>query len=98
MKKTRRSIGGFAILALILLPLAFSPAVAMPNGTETIITTDTTGSFQKNPAIDGTLMAWDDQRAGGGVTIIYAYDLQTGNEYPVLPIPPLPTSGRQHPP
>jgi beta propeller repeat protein len=82
--------GGFTGLlfpALICLSLLGFPAGALPNGTETIITTDTPGSIQQNPVLDVTLIVWDDQRLGTGMNTIYAYNLLTGAEYPVLPDP-----------
>lgn len=87
MKKTSDGITGIFFLALVCLSLLGFPAVALPNGTETIITTDTIGSFQQNPAIDAALLVWDDQRLGTGMNTIYAYNLLTGAEYPVLPDP-----------
>jgi beta propeller repeat protein len=74
-------------LILLGIFLILQSVTALPNGTETIITTDTTGSFQQNPAIFNNLIAWDDQRAGPGMNIIYAYNFTTGNEYAVLPDP-----------
>ena len=75
------------LLSLIVLCLAVYPVAAASNGTETIITTDTRGSFQQNPSIDNTRIVWDDQRSGLGMNTIYSYDLATGSEYPVLPDP-----------
>jgi beta propeller repeat protein len=77
----------FPFLTLLILLLLIPAAAALPNGTETIITPGTAGSFQWNPAISGDVIAWDDQRAGGGMNIVYAYNLVTGREYPVLPDP-----------
>jgi beta propeller repeat protein len=74
-----------ALLVFVLLAGAVTPVAAAPNGTETIVTTDTSASFQQTPAISGTLIVWDDQRLGTGMNNIYAYNLATGLEYPVLP-------------
>src|SRR5512145_3177989 len=73
------------LLSLIVLCLAVCAAAAVSNGTETIITTDTQGSLQQNPAIDTTRIVWDDQRSGWEMNTIYSYDLATGKEYQVLP-------------
>jgi len=75
------------IFSLICITVSGAPVLAALNGTETIITTDTTGSFQMNPSIYGDIIAWDDQRAGIGTNTVYAYNLLTGFEYPVLPDP-----------
>jgi hypothetical protein len=85
-KKKGNSTGIF-FLAFLCLFFTLQSVNALPNGTETIITTDTTGSFQQNPAIFNDLLTWDDQRAGPGMNIIYAYNLTGGNEYAVLPDP-----------
>ena len=69
-------------LSLIVPCLAVYPVAAASNGTETIITTDTRGSFQQNPSIDNTRIVWDDQRSGLGMNTIYSYDLATGQRIP----------------
>ena len=85
--RSHRSTAQVFLLLLIVLCMAVYPIAAASNGTETIITTDTRGSFQQNPAIENTRIVWDDQRSGWGMNTIYSYDLATGREYPVLPDP-----------
>jgi beta propeller repeat protein len=70
------------IFFLILLP---GIADGSPNGTETIISTDTLSSNQFSPIVYDTIIAWEDERTP--VSNIYIFNLTSGEEYPVLPDP-----------
>jgi len=72
----------FLIAALILTPLfLFCPV----SGTESLITLDTVGSSQVQPAISGNWIVWADGRDGDSA--IYAYNLATGIERRLTPGP-----------
>lgn len=75
-------IPAFFIFFLILLP---GIAGGTPNGTETIISTDTPASNQFYPIIYDDIIAWEDERTP--FSNIFIYNLTSGEEYPVLPDP-----------
>lgn len=60
------------------------PAVhGLPNGTESLITTDTVDSSQSAPGIYTTMIVWEDYSMAS--SNIRLYDLATGSEFPLLP-------------
>jgi len=72
------------VLITVLLFFAYltSFVSALPNGTETPITTQPTCSYLSEPAIYGDKIVWEDTR-DPDTSQIYIYDLVTGEEYPV---------------
>lgn len=74
-------------LLIILCAIVIIPAAAVPNGTVTLISTDTTGSVQADPAVFRQWVVWDDSRNGIFSNTIYAFNLQTGSEFPVFADP-----------
>jgi beta propeller repeat protein len=76
MEPTGRILPCFpALLCLVLCLLLVSPVLA---GTETLITTNTTGSDQQAPSISGDWIVWEDTRDAGWD--IYGYNIVTGEE------------------
>ena len=71
---------GVCFIALFLL-VTFA-ADATPNGTETLITTDTDGSNQFFPAVYGDIIAWEDQQTP--YSNIYIFNVTDGVEYPAF--------------
>jgi len=72
------------ILIIILFFLTSFPLVtsALPNGTETPITTRPTCTYLSAPAIFGDKIVWEDIR-DSAISQIYLYDLTTGEERPL---------------
>ena len=74
---------GILLILLVLLVAFFTGfAFALPNGTETPITTHPTCTYQSEPAIYGDKIVWEDVR-DTALSQIYLYDLTTGEEYPL---------------
>ncbi len=74
---------GFRLVILgLLFLLLVLPVHAGNDGTETLITTGTSGSDQTFPAISGNWIVWKDSRhdEGPGTRDIYAYNIETGTE------------------
>jgi beta propeller repeat protein len=74
------------ISVLIFLPFLFAFFTgfcsALPNGTETAITTRPTCAYLSAPAIYGDKIVWEDVR-DSAINQIYLYDLGSGQEYPI---------------
>ncbi len=68
------------ILSIIFLYLLVCPSSGTPNGTETLITTDTAGSAQVNPAVSGSFIVWEDWRPMN--PNVYVYNPASGDEFP----------------
>jgi beta propeller repeat protein len=80
MKKSKTVILFFFWAILITATPLFIPCYAL-TGTETLITTGTTGTNQQSPAVFGDLIAWSDGRNLTSFTNdIYVYNLLTGAE------------------
>ena len=80
-KKARFLFQSVFLILFFLSPLFITVALA---GTETLITTNTTGSDQQNPAIYGDWIVWVDSRNGG--SDIYGYNIMTGDERRITPV------------
>jgi beta propeller repeat protein len=84
---TQRHSCRLVLLLLVFITLLCLPIPAVPNGTETIITTDNPGIFQENPSVSGTLIVWNSRDQINQIYAAHAYNLQTGLEYLLLPDP-----------
>ncbi|MDD1700184.1 MAG: PKD domain-containing protein [Methanoregula sp.] len=74
------------IIVLLFLASLTSFTSALPNGTETPITTRPTAALGSAPAISGDKIVWEDIR-DSFISQIYLYDLASGEEYPLNPSP-----------
>jgi beta propeller repeat protein len=81
---TMRRRGMIFIIILLLLASFISCTSALPNGTETPITTWPTVQSESAPAIYGDKIVWEDIR-DSSINQIYLYDLASGEEYPIDP-------------
>jgi PKD repeat protein len=81
-KMTRqRACPGYHLLLipLLLFALIFCPAIASSNGTETLITTDTIGISDSNPAIYGDTIVCEEAQEGSP-SVLDMYNLTTGEK------------------
>ena len=69
-------------IVLLFFTSIINIAIALPNGTETPITTRPTCAYQSAPAISGDKIVWEDIR-DPSLSQIYSYDLISGVEHPV---------------
>jgi len=84
------------ILFFVLVVMSTGIIGIVHAGTETLITTNTSSSSQKYPAISGNWIVWMDYRHSGGSTDfsdVYAYNVVTGLEKRITP----PGSAAEHP-
>lgn len=85
MTRKNPALSRFLIVAsLLAISLLAGSALA---GTETLITTNASGSLQTFPAISGSWIVWADTRNddGSGYSDIYAYNIVTGTESRITP-------------
>lgn len=86
MQPTDFRIKPVIILFLLVIVSTWITGIVLA-GTETLITTNTSGSNQIYPAISGDWIVWADDRNddGSGYTDIYAYNVVTGTEKRITP-------------
>jgi PKD repeat protein len=72
------------LIAFFFLVLLITPSNAFPNGTETLITTDTTGLTDTVPAIDGVFIVYLENQNS-----LWLYNIESGETIPLTVSDPL---------